>query len=194
MIVYLASPNERDGMPLMRWATVKEFGGGVYQVSDSGVIRNSLTGKPLKPWTDKKGYLSVSLYGERRRKNMLVHRAVASAFLPNPLGLPEVNHKDGNSKNNAAGNLEWCTRQENVRHAVEMGLVCRGERHGMAKLTPESVVAMREDAAAGATLNELSGKYGVTFGRAGAIVRGDSWKNCGGPITRRGLDHARRPR
>jgi len=46
-----------------------------------------------------------------------VHRLVALAFVPNPLGLPEVNHEDLDKGNNAAGNLTWMTHKGNLAHA-----------------------------------------------------------------------------
>ena len=49
-------------------------------------------------------------------KKFLVHRLVAICYLPNPLNLPEVNHKDGNKLNNNVNNLEWVTRSENALH------------------------------------------------------------------------------
>lgn len=48
------------------------------------------------------------------RKCLLVHRIVASCFIPNPDNLPEVNHKDKNKRNNHVGNLEWCSRIQNL--------------------------------------------------------------------------------
>lgn len=52
----------------------------------------------------------------------LIHRLVAEAFLPNPDNLPEVNHKDLNKSTNSINNLEWCSRQENVDHALANGV------------------------------------------------------------------------
>ena len=53
-----------------------------------------------------RGYDCVRLGKHTAKK---IHRIVAEAFIPNPLNLPEVNHKDGNKKNNCAENLEWVT-------------------------------------------------------------------------------------
>ena len=44
---------------------------------------------------------------------ILVHRLVATTFLPNPNNYPIINHKDGNPSNNCVDNLEWCTYQYN---------------------------------------------------------------------------------
>jgi hypothetical protein len=55
-------------------------------------------------------------------KTKSVHRLVATALLPNPLGLPQINHKDGNKANNRVDNLEWTTASDNLRHAYRTGL------------------------------------------------------------------------
>ena len=70
----------------------------------------------------KKNYLSVSLSKDNSFKTFRVHRLVAIHFIPNPLFLPEVNHKDGNTFNNDYTNLEWCTTKENITHAWRIGL------------------------------------------------------------------------
>ena len=63
-----------------------------------------------------KGYLRVYLYKNGKRKHHKIHRLVAKAFIPNPEDKPQVNHKDGNKKNNSITNLEWVTDEENKLH------------------------------------------------------------------------------
>ena len=50
----------------------------------------------LKPFVTGKGYLKVDLHKNGKRTHMKVHRLVAAAFVPNPLGKAQVNHIDGN--------------------------------------------------------------------------------------------------
>lgn len=45
-----------------------------------------------------------------------IHRLIASAFLPNPMGYPIINHKDENPSNNCVDNLEWCTYKYNSNY------------------------------------------------------------------------------
>lgn len=91
---------------------------GTYSVSDNGEVRNNKTGRMLKPFNTYNGYLRVYIHG----KCLRVHRLVAEHFLQNENGYPQVNHKDGNKRNNKADNLEWCTARENLKHAYRTGL------------------------------------------------------------------------
>lgn len=64
-----------------------------------------------------------------------VHRLVANAFLPNPQGVPQVNHKDGDKSNNAVSNLEWVSNTQNRLHAIIHGL-CPAKWYGP-RMTPK---------------------------------------------------------
>lgn len=87
-------------------------------------------GKMLSQEKHTLGYRRVLLISpDHKRIHMMVHRAVATAFLPNPLSLPQVNHKDGNKANNNVENLEWCTAHENNVHSVKNGLRT-SKKHG----------------------------------------------------------------
>ena len=71
---------------------------------------------------DKNGYCLVTLTHNNKKYTRKKHRLVAEAFIPNPVGKPEVNHKNGNKSDNRVENLEWCTSYENSHHASKIGL------------------------------------------------------------------------
>lgn len=90
----------------------------LYQVNELGQIWSIKNKKYLKQTLCKNGYLYVGLHKNKIRKNILVHRIVAEAFIPNPNNLPEVNHKDENPQNNSVHNLEWCDSRYNKNYGT----------------------------------------------------------------------------
>lgn len=64
------------------------------------------------------GYYRVTLSKNKVQKHFSVHRLVALVFIPNPQNLPEVNHKDENTRNNNVENLEWCSRKYNANYGT----------------------------------------------------------------------------
>ena len=82
---------------------------GLYAVTEDGKVWSYKRKKFLRPADNGHGYLTVSLHKDGNKKTQKIHRLVANAYLPNPSGLPEVNHIDENRANNNISNLEWVT-------------------------------------------------------------------------------------
>lgn len=89
---------------------------GVYLTED-GRAYSSRLGRFLKLHDNGTGYLKVSIKG----KLYYIHRVVAETYLPNPHNLSQVNHLNCDKSDNSVSNLEWCSRADNMRHAVENG-------------------------------------------------------------------------
>jgi hypothetical protein len=130
-------PEMQDIPVLMEIETWRESKYEGWEVSNLGGIRNKKTGNVLKGSVSKKGYKYVCLNGVGSKR---LHRIVAEAFIPNPNGYTEVNHKNGNKLDNRIYNLEWCTHQQNMHHATAAGL-----REGLnVKVTPEQRRRIKE--------------------------------------------------
>lgn len=100
---------------------------GRYQISNMGRVkslnyRNTNKECIMHPTIDDGGYLAVIFYIHSKPKRYRVHRLVATAFLDNSDILPQINHIDADKTNNKTTNLEWCTSQQNIRHALDNGL------------------------------------------------------------------------
>jgi hypothetical protein len=93
------------------WKDIDE----TYRVSNLGRVYNTRYERFLKPQVQSNGYLHVAL--GRKKPNLLVHRLVAEAFIPNPNNLPEVNHIDEVKLHCMALNLEWSDSQHNKEHS-----------------------------------------------------------------------------
>lgn len=113
------------------WKDIKGYE-GLYQISNTGNVKSlerridgkkchrKLEEKILKPIETDRGYLRVKLSRDNKVSKVRIHRLVAEAFIEKPE--LEVNHIDGNKKNNCIENLEWVTSKENKQHAKSIGL------------------------------------------------------------------------
>jgi hypothetical protein len=172
----------------MKWRDVPGWE-GAYEVSDTGAVRSrartvitsrgahlSIAAKVMVA-RNRQGYPTVSMRRPGERRHAGVHVLVAQAFLPNPLGLPEVNHKDSQRDNPAVGNLEWVTSRGNHQHAAAKGRHAKGERNGASVLTERQVSEIRgfweHDLM---TSKAMAERYKVTRHTIRYIGQGLSWR------------------
>jgi hypothetical protein len=102
----------------------KEIAGynGDYTVDENGIIRSYKTGCPhvMSVAINKKsGYANIKLCKNNVITTYMVHRIVATAFLPNPENLPQVNHKNKNRNDNRVENLEWISVADNLKESYD---------------------------------------------------------------------------
>lgn len=154
-----------------------------YQISNLGNAKNKITGKILKLSVDGNGYLGCTVSMGRRGlfKRIRIHRAVAELFIDNLNNFKQVNHKDGNKKNNCYLNLEWCTSKENVQHAYDnkLRIPKYGEENIFSKLTKDNVKYIRNNYIPrnkefGA--KPLSKKFGVQIYTIRDVMAQRTWK------------------
>lgn len=156
------------------WRPVEGF--ARYEVSDAGNVRSlphviekcdgrlyRAKGRMLRQGAHSGGYRLVTLYETVQCPiSHYVHRLVASAFIPNPGRLPEINHKNLDKTDNRVENLEWCSASGNRAHATDNGLY-----HGRTnpkfhrKLTPADVDAILQMSGSSETVGEQFGVSGT---------------------------------
>lgn len=157
------------------WKDIRGYE-GLYQVSNMGRVKSlshtilrsngfpqSFGERILSP-RHSNGYRMVTLCSIGEQGNFYVHRLVADAFIPNPNGYKEVNHKNEDKADNRAENIEWCSRRYNLLYG------CRGDKagHSLGHKTTlidgngEELVFDRETSAAkflGVTIQAISQAY-----------------------------------
>lgn len=110
-----------------------------YLVSNYGQVYSYKINKLLTP-AEINGYLYVTLFYDGVPHSKRIHRLVMMAFAPNENAqFLQVNHINGNKKDNCIQNLEWCTPKENIAHAIETGLKRIGEEHHDAVISNRQV-------------------------------------------------------
>ncbi len=169
---------------------------GLYSVSKNGEIYSHTSQKFLKSHLNGRGYLSVGLSKNGKRRTCPVHRLVVVAFIKNKNKHPQVNHKDGVKTNNSVDNLEWCTHSQNMKHsydngfhekarvfARELGKEFGGKfgheaRESNRKLVDNDVLEIRQNwKDKTKTQLQMAKKYGVTVATISLVVNGKRFKH-----------------
>ena len=174
----------------MVWKIIEEFPD--YEVSDDGRIRTwrckerrwykPAPGRRSEPVqlccsTDPRGYKHTSLRkpGNAKPYQRLVHRLIAQTFLPNPDGLPDVAHNDGNPSNNVVSNLRWSTHYDNQMDMRRHGTMQDGEKCVTRKLSAAAALDIRQRAQKRGMGIVLAREYGVSRAVVSMIKNGNIW-------------------
>lgn len=119
-------------VPSLDGETWKDIVGyeGIYQISNLGRVKSlsrvlhypgksiQTQGKILLPFTASHHYLYVTLVKDKKKTKKGIHRLVGEAFIPNPESLPEIDHINGNPKDNNVSNLRWCSHKSNQNNPI----------------------------------------------------------------------------
>lgn len=105
----------------MTWKKIKQYEN--YSINEYGEIRNDKTNNIKSPYLNKQnGYMYVDLWKDNKSSKCSIHKLIAEAFIPNPLGKPTVDHKDGNRTNNSLNNLRWASYSEQNSRFNKVGV------------------------------------------------------------------------
>lgn len=152
----------------------------LYTINDNGEIFSDISGK-MK--TRNKGNTEYQIINfmtqEGKKKTYRVHRLVMMAFKPiEDMDNLEVNHIDGDKKNNALSNLEWCSASENQKHAFQTGLQQprKGERSNFSKLTQADIDKIFELRNLGWLQKDIASQIGCTRSNISYILNHKTWQ------------------
>lgn len=163
-----------------------------YEVSSFGRVKSLarvVVGKDGHPQTlpgrilkgNGKAYDVIYLCKDGVRKGVAVHRLVAEMFVSGHADGLEVNHKDGDKRNNRADNLEWVTRGRNMSHAWETGLMVFTEGHRAArvkameskrKLSDKDIFGVFALRFMGLTIKDIADRFGVSASIVCVLLQG----------------------
>lgn len=136
-------------------------------------------GRVLRQYFNKNGYMYVTFSVNNKTINLIVHRVVATCFIPNPDNLPEVNHIDNDRTNNFVDNLEWCTSQYNTDYREKYGVSAKE----FSKVLRKPLIAIDLNGFKilwFESQHEAARQLGVNRGNIGSVIKGRHYKTAGG--------------
>lgn len=149
-----------------------------YMVSDQGRVFSMFSSHPrsgciLQPKKKARGYLTVTLYKDGRKREAQIHALVCEAFHgPKPEG-NETLHRNGKSNDNRADNLRWGTHKENAEDAIKHDVILIGDSHPLTKISDVQVLEIRTLAKeSNLTLKQIGSRYGIGKSYTWKLVSG----------------------
>jgi hypothetical protein len=176
------------------WKDINDFEGH-YQISNFGRVKSLArtrkgSGTSIVPVLEKikntrvnkkNGYKIVDLFKDNKKSTCYVHILVVEAFVRELNfngGEEEVNHKDGNKKNNYDWNLEIITHTENIQHAFANNLIYhKGENNAAHKYNEEFIKQIRTELNSGVRNKDICDKYNLPSSTVSQIKTGINWSH-----------------
>ena len=164
-----------------KWRSIPKTN-GKYEVSNYGRVKSycydSLNGKIVKAGNIK-GYKSVNLRIEGKKRTLLVHKIVAELFIPKERETQDVViHKDWNKQNNRIDNLEWKSREESFLRAQSKLIKARKDKGKIithSKLTLSDVSAIKRMLSLGRKQKVIAELFCVSEMQISRIKHNVSW-------------------
>ncbi len=150
---------------------------GYFVDTEGNIYSKRDKGKILVLAETHKGYYRCGLSLPDGKRTISAHRMVAITFIPNPDNLPEVNHIDGDKKNNSVQNLEWVTSKQNKRHAMEVLGSGFGETHSCATITTEDVHTICRMIEQGYRTVDIVKTTNIGIDKVRSIKKGGTWRH-----------------
>lgn len=146
-----------------------------YLVTDHGRVYSFFKNRFLESFTNKQGYMKVSLGGDNKRA-FRVHRLVAMCFIPNRAKTrTQVNHIDHNKLNNHYSNLEWVTPAENIQGYLQFKGDNHGRTHRDVFLTSEKVAEIKKLLKNGVSQSKIAKLFDCSRTHICQIQHGKRW-------------------
>lgn len=123
------------------WKVINDYG-GKYKISNLGRIKNK-DDLIIKTYKATNGYITGCFWYKGKSRKRLIHRLVAEYFIPNPMNLSDVNHKDEDKENNNINNLEWMSHKDNMNYGSVKQKIGRANRGR--KASKETLIKLSEN-------------------------------------------------
>ena len=146
-----------------------------YVVSPCGKIRSLKSDRVLAQFKNNRGYPTVGITTKGKQKTYFVHRIVAETFLYRDENRTDVNHINGIKEDNSISNLEWVTKSQNVRHAIETKLIDRSKTRYKRKIPRVLRLNALALLLSGSSIKDVMKKTGLLKDYLGKLSRGNFW-------------------
>ncbi len=167
-----------------KWKPVPGYE-GYYDVSNLGHLRSYYKGRwltdnprPAKLHLSAQGYPIAHLSVNGVVFKATISRLVLHAFIgPAPEGKPYACHNDRNPLNNGIYNLRWGSNADNQADRIKHGTSNTGESNGMAVLTEDSVIEIKQRLLAGEKQKNIAIDFNVDHSTISFIHTGRTWRH-----------------